>query len=163
LKVPNYLLRNAGNGKFMDQSADAGSGLAVVESSRGAAFDDLDNDGDVDVVILNSNAPPSLLRNDTTPSNQWLQVELIGSQCKDAVGAKVRISLEEKQIIDEVHRGRGYQSGYGNRMTFGLGKSAKVKDIEIAWMDGSAESFGEQLGGRKIVLRQGQGVRLKDR
>ena len=163
LKVPNYLLRNMGKGKFMDQSADSGSGLAIVESSRGAAFDDLDNDGDVDVVILNSNAPPTLLRNDTNHSNQWLQLELIGSPCKDAVGAKVKINLEEKQIVDEVHRGRGYQSGYGNRMTFGLGKSDKVKNIEIAWMDGSTESFGEQLGGRKIVLRQGQGVRLGDR
>ncbi len=98
LKVPNFLLRNNGRGKFMDVSKDSGTGMAIVESSRGAAFDDMDNDGDVDAVILNSNAAPSLLRNDSSPGNHWLQVSVVGKTFqKDAIGARIYVTVNGKR------------------------------------------------------------------
>ncbi|MCI0357619.1 MAG: VCBS repeat-containing protein, partial [Planctomycetaceae bacterium] len=89
LKVANYLLMNTGNGKFKDVSKLAGSGLAPVESSRGAAFDDLDNDGDIDGVVLNSRAQPTIMRNESKTANRWLQVKLQGKKHNaDGVGAR---------------------------------------------------------------------------
>ena len=78
IKVSNYLLLNDGHGKFSDISSRAGSGMQVIESSRGAAFDDLDNDGDTDIAILNANGPPTIIRNESSPKRNWLDVRLIG-------------------------------------------------------------------------------------
>ena len=83
---------NTGDGKFVDVSRRCGNGLAVVESSRGTGFDDLDNDGDVDVVVLNSQAPPTLIRNESDTGNHWLQVQLHGVRSnRDGVGARVEL------------------------------------------------------------------------
>ena len=88
-RVPNFLLMNTGDGKFVDVSRRCGNGLAVVESSRGTGFDDLDNDGDVDVVVLNSQASPTIIRNESDTGNHWLQVQLHGVRSnRDGVGAR---------------------------------------------------------------------------
>ena len=71
---------NTGNGKYVDVSHQSGNGLAVVESSRGTAFDDLDNDGDIDGAVLNANAPPTILRNESPTGHHWLQVRLRGGK-----------------------------------------------------------------------------------
>ena len=106
-KLRNLLLRNEGNGAFSDVSNDCGDGLSPVKSSRGAAFDDLDNDGDIDVVILNSREMPTLLRNDSENDHQWLQVELEGTKTnRDGAGAQVRVTAGDLSLIDEVHLGR---------------------------------------------------------
>ena len=156
LKVPNFLLRNMGRGKFLDVSKTSGSGMAIVESSRGAAFDDLDNDGDIDAVVLNSNSSPSLLRNDSTNNNHWLQISLQGtSSNRDGVGARVRVFVGESVLIDEVHSGRGYQSHFGSRLHFGLGKHNQVKQIEVRWPDGKIEKFGASKANQYLPLEQG--------
>ncbi len=91
-RAPNQLLLDGGNGQFADVSDQCGDGMLPVEASRGAGFDDLDNDGDIDVVVLNSRRPPTILRNDTENGNHWLQVRLTGVHAnRDGVDSRVRV------------------------------------------------------------------------
>lgn len=157
LKVPNFLLRNEGGGKYMDASKLSGPGMAIVESSRGAAFDDLDNDGDIDVVIQNSNAAPTLLRNDSVSKNHWLQISLNGTSTnRDGVGARVRVTAGNQKWIEEVHSGRGYQSHFGSRLHFGLGAHESVEQVEVRWPNGKTELFGPQKAGTHVRLKEGE-------
>jgi enediyne biosynthesis protein E4 len=140
-KVANTLLLNV-DGKFKDISDSAGSGLLPIESSRGNIADDLDNDGDIDIVVLNSRTTPTVMKNDTATSNHWLEIQLHGrTACRDATGSKVQVFLGGKTLTDEVHSGRGYQSSYGQRLAFGLGKVKVVPKITIRWSDGKEESW----------------------
>ncbi|MHC4324013.1 MAG: CRTAC1 family protein [Planctomycetota bacterium] len=136
----NILLMNTGDGKFIDVSDQSGDGMKVKLSSRGAAFDDLDNDGDIDVVILNSRREPTILRNDSPTKNHWLQVRLRGTKTnRDGIGARVKISAGDLTLIDEVHSGHGYQSHYGTRLHFGLGNRDKIDRIEVRWIGGGVD------------------------
>jgi len=136
----NVLLMNTGQGKFVNVSGAAGDGLAVKLSSRGAGFDDLDNDGDVDVVILNSRREPTILRNDSPPQNHWIEVRLRGVKSnRDGVGAHVKVVAADLTQVAEVHSGRGYQSHYGTRLHFGLGRRNRVDRIEVRWIGGGAD------------------------
>ncbi len=101
---------------------------------RGVAFDDLDNDGRIDVVILNSNGPPTILRNETENGNHWIQIRLRGVKSnRDGVGARVYVVAGDLKQMDEVHSGRGYQSHWGTRLHFGLAKNERVARIEVHW------------------------------
>lgn len=154
---PNKLYVNDGRGRFIDVSDQSGNGLKVVLSSRGAAFDDLDNDGDVDIVILNSREKITVLRNDTPRQGHWLQVELRGARTnRDGVGAQVRVYAGDLVLLDEVHSGRGYQSHYGNRLYFGLGTREKVDRIEVSWIGGKTDVYREIPVDRRILLVEGQ-------
>ncbi len=136
----NILLVNTGDGKFVNLSARSGDGLAVKLCSRGAAFDDLDNDGDVDVVILNSRKEPTILRNESPPDNHWILVRLRGTKTNaDGVGARVKVVADDLTQIAEVHAGRGYQSHYGTRLHFGLGQRDRVERIEVRWIGGGVD------------------------
>ncbi|MHC4072967.1 MAG: CRTAC1 family protein, partial [Planctomycetota bacterium] len=136
----NILLLNIGNGKFIDVSDECGDGLKVNLSSRGAAFDDLDNDGDIDVVILNSRREPTILRNDSANENHWIQIRLQGVKTnRDGVGARVKVVAGDLTQIDEVHSGRGYQSHYGTRLHFGLGKRDRIDRVEVRWIGGGVD------------------------
>ena len=160
-RVPNILLRNLGNGKFVDVSKTCGDGLAPVESSRGAGFDDLDNDGDVDIVVLNADAPPTIIRNmlyERGSKHHWLQVELRGVKTnRDGVGAGVRVFAGDSPLVDEVHSGRGYQSHYGSRLYFGLGKHDHVDRIEVRWIGGGTDVFTDVRADQRVLLIEGTG------
>ena len=98
------------------------------------AFDDLDNDGRIDVVILNSRDKPTILRNESVTGNHWLQIRLRGVKTnRDGVGARVYVVAGELKQMDEVHSGRGYQSHWGTRLHFGLAKNKRVERIEVHW------------------------------
>jgi hypothetical protein len=159
-KNTNLVLQNMGNGKFVNASDKAGDGLAVRESSRGAAFDDLDNDGKVDIIIVNSRTKPTILRNDSTGQGNWLQVELRGKTNRFGVGSQVRVTAGDLTLVDEVHGGRGYQSSYGMRLYFGLGKRDTVDRIEVRWLGGITERFDAAGVNRRILLVEGQGQKL---
>ena len=156
LKVPNYLLMNTGDGKFKDVSKQAGNGLAVVESSRGAAFDDLDNDGDLDAVVLNSNAPPTILRNESKTGHRWLQLKLQGTRHNfDGVGARVRVFAGDKVQVAEAIAGRSYQGHCGTRLHFGLGAHERVEKIEVRWLGGTVETFPAVAAGQLATIKEG--------
>ncbi|MHC4518296.1 MAG: CRTAC1 family protein [Planctomycetota bacterium] len=152
----NILLANDGDGKFVDVTKESGAGMNVVLSSRGAGFDDLDNDGDVDVVVLNSRREPTLLRNDSPDKGHWLQVTLRGTRTnRDGVGAHVTVKAGDLTLLDEVHSGRGYQSHYGTRLHFGLGSRRKIDRIEVRWIGGPTDTFENVEADQRITLTEG--------
>jgi hypothetical protein len=163
-KAPNILFLNDGKGRFKALGEEAGSGMAIAESSRGAGFDDLDNDGDVDVVILNSRARATLLKNDTQKQHHWLQIRLRGNGGNlYAVGARVGVKTSTGVLWDEVHSGRGYQSHYGDRLYFGLGDASDVEWVRVIWpgADGRQEEFSIDQVDCEVILRFGQGKPLE--
>jgi hypothetical protein len=152
------LLRNTGQGKFVNVSQSSGEGMRVKAVGRGAAFDDLDNDGRIDVVILSSRRAPVVLRNESQTGNHWIQVELRGVKTnRDGVGARVKIAAGALVQYDEVHSGRGYQSHFGSRLHFGLGKRKKIDRIEVHWIGGGADVFEDLAADRRITLVEGSG------
>lgn len=136
-KLPNTVFENRGDGRFENISENCGSGLLPVESSRGLVAEDFDNDGDIDLIVLNSLAASTVIRNDSTPSGSWLQVELIGVEAsRDATGAMVNLLVDGKTLVQQVHSGRGYQSGFGQRLHFGLGSADSVDQLRVRWSTG---------------------------
>jgi hypothetical protein len=154
----NQLFRNVGMGRFRDVSAAIGGGLSIEKASRGAAFGDVDNDGDIDVLVINMNDRPTLLRNDTDSTNHWITLKLIGaSHNRDAVGARVTLENASMRQIAEVRSGGSYLSHNDMRVHFGLGAAANVPPVTIRWPDGALERF-EGLKPNEIhTVRQGNG------
>ncbi len=149
----NMLFMNQGNGKFANVSDSAGDGLKVKLSSRGIGLDDLDNDGDVDIVVLNSRREPTLLRNDSPKPGHWLQITLRGVKSnRDGVGARVTVVAGDLTLVDEVHSGRGYQSHYGTRLHFGLGNRTHIDRVEVRWIGGGVDVFRNVKIDRRITL-----------
>jgi hypothetical protein len=153
----NQLFMNTGKGRFVNVTDCSGDGLQVELSSRSAGFDDLDNDGDVDVVILNSRREPTILRNDSPNQGHWVQVRLCGARAnRCGVGARVKVVAGDLILIDEVHSGRGYQSHYGTRLHFGLGDYRQVDRIEVSWIGGNVDIFTDIAAGQSVTLLEGK-------
>ncbi len=151
----NEVLMNTGNGRFVNVTDQCGDGLKVELSSRGAGFDDLDNDGDIDAVILNSRREATILRNDTQTENHWIQIRLKGvTSAPDGIGARVKLTLGDRIQIDEVHSGRGYQSHYGMRLHFGLGDHRKVDRIEVDWIGGKKDVLSNVAADQLITITE---------
>jgi hypothetical protein len=154
----NIILMNKGDGQFIDISDKCGDGMKIKLSSRGAGFDDLDNDGDVDAVILNSRREPTILRNDSPSTGHWLQVELAGLKSnRDGVGAHVEVTAGDLNLIDEVHSGRGYQSHYGMRLYFGLGNRETIDRVEVRWIGGGVDVFEDVEADQLLTITEGGG------
>jgi enediyne biosynthesis protein E4 len=156
-KSPRILFRNLGNGTF-EEIPDAGPGVSTPHSSRGCAFGDFDNDGDVDVLILNVNEPPSLLRNDLTGTHHWLKVKLIGSKSnRSAIGARVLAHYAGHVQAQEVLSQSSYYSSNDSRLHFGTGQST-VADLTIHWPNGAIEKYASIKCDQLITIREGQGI-----
>ena len=155
----NTVFQNTATGKFVNASDLCGVASLPPHAARGVAFDDLDNDGAVDVVILNSRERPTILRNlyyVLGGKNHWLQLRLEGVKTnRDGVGARVRVVAGDLSQIDEVHSGRGYQSHWGSRLYFGLGTHERVERIEVHWIGGGADVFEDLAVDRLMTLREG--------
>ncbi len=152
-RAQNILLRNDGQGAFVNVSNTSGDGMLPKFSSRGAAFDDLDNDGDIDAVILNSRERPTILRNDSETGNHWLQILLRGVRTNaSGVGARVRVVSGKSTWIDEVHSGRSYQSHFGMRLHFGLGQHDRVDRIEVRWVGGGVDVLEDLPVDRLVTI-----------
>jgi enediyne biosynthesis protein E4 len=154
-KTPRVVFRNLGNGKFEELIDQAGPGVEAVHSSRGCAFGDFDNDGDLDVLIVNLNEPPSLLRNDVTGDDRWLKVKLIGTKSnRSAIGARVLARYAGKRQVQEVISQSSYGSTSDSRLHFGLGK-AETADLEIQWLGGAQQTFEKVPANRLLIIREG--------
>jgi hypothetical protein len=160
LYSPRVVLRNLGDGTFADVSKEMGPGVSERFCSRGAAYGDYDNDGDVDVLVLNVNDPPSLLRNDGGNANGWIQIKLIGTECnRSAIGARVRVVTGGHAQIDEVHSGGSVMSQSDLRLHFGLGKADTVDSIEVRWpTTQKVETFTGVGANQILTIREGSGI-----
>ncbi|MEO8269634.1 MAG: CRTAC1 family protein, partial [Aureliella sp.] len=151
VKVADYLLANDGSGRFTNVTAIAGSYFEQVESSRGAAFDDLDNDGDVDVVVINFNAPPALGKTEAALENSSVFFKLVGTRSnRDALGSRVIVRNEAgtSQRL-ACFSGKGYESYYGRCLHVGLGSLTAAHPIrlkvQVNWPSGLVEAFPIEL------------------
>ncbi|HVW11999.1 MAG TPA: CRTAC1 family protein [Bryobacteraceae bacterium] len=157
-KTPSVLFRNLGNGKFEELLDQAGPAMNEMHSSRGLAFGDFDNDGDLDILIMNMNEPPSLLRNDRTGGDHWLKVLLEGvTSNRSAIGATVLASYGGKKQAKAVLAQSSYLSVNDRRLHFGLGSETKA-DLEITWPDGKKLAVPNVEADRLVVIREGAGI-----
>ncbi len=153
---PRLVYRNLGDGKFEDVSGQAGSGIASLHSSRGAAFGDFDNDGDIDVLVMNMSERPSLLRNALKSDRHWIGIQLEGTRSnRSAIGAQVTIDDEIRRQTQPVLSQSSFVSQNDSRLHFGLGTVSKIKNIRVAWPNGSSEDFGPSEVDQMIHLREG--------
>jgi hypothetical protein len=157
-KTPRLMFRNLGQGRFEQLLGGAGPAIDALHSSRGCAFGDFDNDGDVDMLVVNLDEPPSLLRNDVTAQNHWIKIKLTGSQSnRSAIGARVTIHYGEKVQAQEVLSQSSYLSVNLSRLHFGLGAVAEV-DLEIRWPSGAREKFDQIAADQLIAVTEGKGI-----
>jgi enediyne biosynthesis protein E4 len=158
LQQPKQLFRNLGNGRFADVTEHAGAALKNPEVSRGAAFGDLDNDGDTDVVVANDSGPIRLLVNHIGSTRHWVGVRVVGRQRRDMVGARVGIVRATGPTLWRRSRADGsYASANDSRVLFGLGDTAKIVKVRVQWPDGNAEDWTDVPVDRYVTLREGEG------
>ena len=152
---PRILFRNLGNGTFRELPDDDQPALAARYVSRGCAFGDFDNDGDLDILIMNQNEPPSLLRNDVPPDNHWIKVRLRGTKSnRSAIGARVTVRSGDKIQVQELMSQSSYVSSNDPRLHFGLGAAVMV-ELEVRWPLGSVEVHKDVPADRLITLVEG--------
>ena len=150
--------RNLGNGRFADITAALGPPVTTPAAGRGAAFGDLDNDGDIDVVVNNVHAAPDLFRLDAPPGAHWLTLRLIGvTSNRSAIGARVRLFESGSMQTQEVRGGGSYFSQNDRRVHFGLGTAARVERVEVRWPNGLQEQWTTLDVDRITTLTEGGG------
>lgn len=155
-RQPRLLFWNVG-GRFKDISAGSGEGISAQASSRGSATGDLDNDGSLEVVIINLESSPSLLKNFGKKGN-WLLVQCTGTTAnRDAVGARIFVHTGKRTLSSEVQTGTSYLSQSDSRQHFGLGDADRYDRIEVLWPGGSREVFEGGPANRIVALKQGSG------
>jgi enediyne biosynthesis protein E4 len=141
MKTPRVIFRNLGRGKFEELIEEGGPGISAAHCSRGCAFGDFDNDGDIDILIVNLNEPPSLLRNDLQGSNHWLKLKLIGNESnRSAIGTRITCFYGGKRQTQELVAQSSFYSSNDPRLHFGLGGETEA-DIEIRWPRGILQTL----------------------
>jgi hypothetical protein len=154
-RTPRLVFRNLGDGRFEELIEEAGPGVAAAHSSRGCAFGDFDNDGDVDVLVMNMNEPPSLLRNDVSGNGRWLKVLLTGVQSnRNAIGARVEIETTAGKQVRFVNGGGSYLSASERRLLVGLGPAQRAERVTVRWPSGREQTFANLEGQRWWRLRE---------
>jgi enediyne biosynthesis protein E4 len=152
---PRVVFRNLGQGRFENVTATSGA-TAVPHSSRGAAFGDVDNDGDIDVLVMNMNEAPSLLRNDYSGGNGWIVLKLEGTRSnRSAIGTVVVLTAGGQQQARAVLSQSSYYSHDDLRLHFGLGGREQADRIEIRWPDGQVETMTNVKGRRVVTVKEG--------
>jgi hypothetical protein len=156
---PRVVFRNAGEQRFADVSDASGPGATTPHSSRGAAFGDIDNDGDVDVLVMNMNEPPSLLRNDYKGTNAWIEVQLEGVKTNPhGLGSLVLVTAGERTEAQTVLSQASYYSQSDVRLHFGLGARDAADRIEVRWPSGAVDVLKNVRARQVIKIREGAGL-----
>jgi hypothetical protein len=157
-KTPRAIFRNLGNRTFEELMAEGGPGVADPHCSRGCAFGDFDNDGDIDILIVNLNEPPSLLRNDIKVKHNWIKIKLEGVKSnRSAIGARVLAHYGGKVQAQAVLSQSSFYSSSDSRLHFGLGQF-KSMDVEVFWPNGLHERHQGLAANQLVTLREGTGI-----
>ena len=163
----DLLFRNVpqqdGTYHFTDTSTAVGLTQLPKKVSRGAAFGDYDNDGDIDIFLNNSNQPATLLRNEGGNSNHWLTVQLIGTQSNvSGIGTKIILKTGNLSLFREVRSGASYLSQSDLRVHFGLGGNSTVDALEIHWQSGHRDQFSNLKSNQILRIKERHGI-IKDK
>ena len=158
-KQPRVVYRNLGNGSFEEVSELCGPAVLEPHSSRGCAFGDFDNDGNIDVLVWNMSEPPSLLKNENRSGNNWLSVKAVGTKSnRSAIGARITVTAGGRRQIREVLSGSSYISQSDLRQHFGLGQARNADVIEIRWPSGQVETVKGVDADQFVTVREGRGL-----
>lgn len=169
-RQPAILMRNGGDGRFVDVTREVKDDLSTPVPGRGAAFGDYDNDGDVDVFILSVNGEARLLRNEVGNRNRWLRIKLVGAargfrkhpgatgrmSNRNGIGARVTVWVGGRRQVREVRSGSSYLSQNDFRLHFGLGKHAAADSVTVRWPGGTVDRMGSISVDRELVVREGE-------
>ena len=149
------LYRNNGDGTFTDVSESTGIAVLPTRVGRGATFGDYDNDGDVDIFVVNNHAPPTLLRNDGGNRNGWLHVELVGTDGnRNAIGAKIQLKTADRTQVREVYAGESYMSANSFIVEFGVGNAAQIETLQVMWLDGETRVLHNIPANQQLRIKQ---------
>jgi hypothetical protein len=155
---PSFLFANDGQGNYQVVNDEVAGPLSTtIENSRGLSFGDVDNDGDIDLLVTNEGGPARLYRNDLQVKGHWLMIRAIDPSLKrDAIGARIAVQVGGKSLVRHVAPGYSYCSSSDPRVHFGLGAAIKVDQILIQWPDGTSETFPGTAADQMITIRKGQ-------
>jgi len=152
---PNLLFRGIAGPRFEEVAPRGGTSPLLVASSRAAAFGDIDNDGGLDIVVVNRDARAYVLRNVVPNRGRWAMLKVVDEHGRDALGAEVTMTVGGKTIRRDVRAAYSYLASNDPRIHIGLGQEASVRDVTVRWPTGQRERFGEFEAGKIAVLRRG--------
>ena len=154
---PNVLMQNVGQLQFAEVLPRGGTGSTLAHNSRGAAFGDLDNDGGIDIVVINRDGPTYFLSNQATDRGRWIMFRVVDEHGRDALGATVIGIVNERSMRREVQTAYSLFSANDPRVHFGLGDADVIHNMTVRWVDGSTSSFGDFDAGQIVTLRRSDG------
>src|SRR6185369_11629591 len=155
---PAHLFRNEGKGKFSDATPNVGAAFAVPRVGRGAAYADIDNDGDLDLLVTTNGGPAVLLRNDGV-TNKSLRVKLSGVKSnRDGIGAFVTVKASGEQQSMTMRSGSSYLSASELVLTFGLGNKSQADELTVTWPSGQVDHLSNVPAGETVTIREGAGI-----
>jgi hypothetical protein len=154
-----HLFQNIGKGQFEETTARSGAALQRAMVARGAAYADIDGDGDLDVLVTSNNGPARLLRNDGGNQNNVIRVQTIGvTSNRDGIGARVEMSAGRMKLWQIVKTGSSYASQSELPLTFGLGAAAAADDVRIKWPSGRVDIVGAVKANQTITIKEAVGI-----
>ena len=154
---PNLLFRGVAGPRFEEVTPRGGTTQLLVASSRAAAFGDIDNDGGIDIVVVNRDARPYVLRNVVTGRGHWAMFRVLDEHGRDALGAELTMTVGARAVRRDVRAAYSYLASNDPRVHVGLGQETSVKDVRVRWPDGRRERFGDVAADKITVLRRGAG------
>jgi hypothetical protein len=156
---PNILLQGGPGGRLAEVRPRGGTDPELFYTSRAAVFGDVDNDGGVDILIVNRDGPAHLLRNIVKDRGHWVLFRVLDEHGRDALGAIVFLELEGRTLRRDVRSTYSYCAANDPRVHVGLGQAATARNVRVRWIDGKEEAFGDLEADRVVVLRRGEGAR----
>lgn len=154
----NLLLSGDAAGRFAEVSPAGGTAKEIIKTSRAAVFGDIDNDGAIDILIVNRDAQVSLLHNIAPKKGNWIMFRVVDEHNRDAIGATVQISVGDRKIARDVRSAYSYCAANDPRVHFGLGSISQITEVSVHWIDGTKESFGQFTTNQITTLHRGQGL-----
>jgi hypothetical protein len=155
LGQPNQLFRNAGKGSFVEVVDQTGPELQLLEVSRGAAFGDVDNDGDTDVLVTNNNGPARMFLNEVGNRNHWMGLRLVGKTGGDVLGTRVEVVVSKDSVLRRRTRTDGsYLSGNDPRVLIGLARATGIQSVRVRWPDGTLEEWKDVTVDKYTTLKR---------